>query len=439
MKSHPKLVIEYLPIAALIASPHNSRTHSKKQTELIAESIKRFGMITPVGVDDDNQLIYGHARTEAAGLAGLDTIPVVRLGHLSPAERRAYLLADNRLALEAGWNRELLAIELQELKALDFDLPSLGFSLPEIDKLYEDLAEAKTEGSDGSDDLIPTAVAKVVTKRGDIWVLGNHRLINGDARCEEDYDRVLDGEEVGVIFADPPYNVEIEGNVSGLGEVVHSNFAMACGEMASPEFTSFLTGSFAPAAARCRDGAIAFVCMDWRHFPELHSAGMQVFDELKNVCVWNKKNAGMGTFYRSKHELVFVFKKGTARHINTFGLGETGRHRSNVWDYAGVSGLSRTGLEELTWHPTVKPVALIVDALKDCSARGDIVLDNFGGSGSTLIAAEKCGRRARLIEYEAGYCDTIVRRWEAYTGRTAHHLGSGLSFEDVEASRNPPA
>lgn len=438
MKPHPKLVIEYLPVDALLASRHNSRTHSKKQIALIAESIKRFGMITPVAIDEDSRLIYGHARTEAARTAGLETVPVVRLGHLSPTERRAYLLADNRLALEAGWNRELLAMELQELQAADFDLPSLGFSLPEIDKLYEDLAEAQTDGTDAPEDLIPPAGGPAVTKKGDIWVLGNHRLINGDARCEEDYDRLLAGEEVGVIFSDPPYNVKIEGNVSGLGEVVHSDFAMACGEMTAEEFTAFLKASFAPAAARCRDGAIAFVCMDWRHFAELQTAGLQVFDELKNVCVWNKKNAGMGTFYRSKYELVLVFKKGTAPHINTFGLGEAGRHRSNVWDYAGVSALSQSGLEELALHPTVKPVALIVDALKDCSGRGDIVLDNFGGSGSTLIAAEKSGRRARLIEYDESYCDTIVRRWQAYTGRSAKHLESGLAFEDVETSSLPP-
>jgi DNA modification methylase len=440
MKSYPKLAIEYVPVEVLLAAPHNSRTHSKKQTKLISESIKRFGMMTPIGVGEDNQIIYGHARAEAARLAGLEVVPIVRLSHLSQHERRAYLLADNRLALEAGWNRELLALELQELQGRDFDLPALGFSLPEIDKLYEDLAESRTEGTDPEDDTIPPSLGDTVTIRGDIWVLGNHRLINGDARCAEDYDLLLAREAIGAIgaiFSDPPYNVKIEGNVSGLGEVVHPDFAMASGEMTSAEFTAFLKEAFAPAAARCRDGAIAFICMDWRHFPELHSAGLQVFDELKNVCVWNKKNAGMGTFYRSKYELVFVFKKGTEPHINTFGLGEGGRHRSNVWDYAGASALSRSGQEELALHPTVKPVALIVDALKDCSGRGDLILDNFGGSGSTLIAAEKCGRHARLIEYDPAYCDTIVRRWEKYTGRTAIHQGSSLTFEEVESRRVP--
>lgn len=433
--SDVKLAIEYLPIESLEASPHNSRTHSKKQKALIAQSINRFGMVTPVAVGKDNRLIYGHARVEAAHIAGLSEVPVVRLDHLSADEQRAYLLADNRLALEAGWNRELLALELQELQALDFDLPALGFSLPEIDLLYEDLAEARTTGKDELEDQIPEPSPTIVTRPGDIWLLGNHRLINGDARNVETYERLLQGEEVGVIFSDPPYNVKIEGNVSGLGEVRHPDFAMASGEMNPEEFTAFLVDSYSPAAKHCRDGAIAFVCMDWRHMAELHEAGLKVFDELKNVCIWNKKNAGMGTFYRSKYEMVFVFKKGSAAHVNTFGLGEGGRHRSNVWDYAGVSALSRSGLDELAMHPTVKPVAMIVDALKDCSARGDIVLDNFGGSGSTLIAAEKCGRRARVIEYDAGYCDTIVRRWQTHTGKLATLAKEGKPFEEVAAFR----
>jgi len=429
---HPKISIEYLPIDQLVPSPRNVRTHSRKQLELIAESIKRFGMVTPVGIGPDNQLIYGHARVEAARLAGLTEVPVVRLTHLTADERRAYLLADNRLALEAGWDRELLAIELRELAALDFSLPALGFSLPEIDKLYEDLDDAKIDGNDPLDDDIVPLPESPVTQDGYIWNLGNHRLICGDARENPVYDRLLEDEKVGIIFSDPPYNVKIEGNVSGLGKVRHADFAMASGEMNSAQFVEFLVAGFTPAANRCRDGAIAFICMDWRHMTELDEAGMQVFDELKNVCIWNKKNAGMGTFYRSKYEMVFVFKKGSAPHLNTFGLGESGRHRSNVWDYAGVSGLSKNGLDELAMHPTVKPVALIADALKDCSARGDIVLDNFGGSGSTLIAAEKCGRRARLIEYDPGYCDTIVRRWQKYTGKTATLVENGRSFEDLD-------
>lgn len=432
MRSHPRLEIEYVSSDLLLAAPNNSRTHSKKQIKLIADSIRRFGMITPIAVGDDNQIIYGHARTEAARLAGLETVPVVRLGHLSPDERRAYLLADNRLALEAGWNRELLAIELQELQALDFDLPALGFNLPEIDSLYEDLEASRAEGTDPLDDAIPTRTEHIVTQSGDMWLLGNHRLIHGDARNNLLYDHLLNGELIDVVFADPPYNVRIENNLSGLGRVRHGDFAMASGEMSPDEFTEFLTDGFRPAAERMRDGGIAFLCMDWRHMGELQRAGLAVFDELKNVCIWNKRNAGMGAFYRSKYEMVFVFKKGDAPHVNTFGLGGEGRHRSNVWDYAGVSGITSTGRDELAMHPTVKPVAMIVDALKDVSGRGALVLDNFGGSGSTLIAAEKCGRRARLIEFDQHYCDTIVRRWQQYTGKQAVLAKGGATFEEVE-------
>jgi DNA modification methylase len=433
--SHPTISIEYLPIDQLVPSPHNARTHSRKQKALIADSIRRFGMVTPVGIGPDNQLIYGHARVEAARQAGLETVPVVRIEHLTADERRAYLLADNRLALESGWDRELLALELKELEALDFSLPALGFSLSEIDSLYEDLESAKAEGVDPLDDAIPEPSDYVITRSDDLWCLGKHRLICGDARNQLIYDRLLGGETIDVIFADPPYNVRIENNVSGLGKVRHGDFAMASGEMSPDQFTDFLIDGFRPAAERMRDGSIAFVCMDWRHMSELQRAGLVVFDEMKNVCIWNKRNAGMGAFYRSKYEMIFVFKKGDAPHVNTFGLGGEGRHRSNVWDYAGVSGISKTGRVELAMHPTVKPIAMIVDALKDVSGRGAVVLDNFGGSGSTLIASEKCGRRARLIEFDPRYCDTIMRRWQQYTGKRATLGDSGATFEEVEEER----
>jgi DNA modification methylase len=426
-----RLAIEYVPINMIKPAPNNARTHTMRQKNLIAASIKRFGIVTALGVDDDNQLVYGHGRLDGAILAGETEVPVVRLGHLTADERRAYLLADNRIAEEAGWDRELLALELQELQALDFDLPALGFNLPELDSLFEDLTEARVDGEDPQEDDLPPTSKLEVSRPGDLWLLGNHRLLHGDARVAENYELLLDGEEIGVIFADPPYNVKIKGNVSGLGRVKHSDFAMASGEMTSVEFVKFLTQSFAPAAERCRNGAIAFISIDWRHMHELREAGLEVFDELKNVCIWNKKQAGMGSFYRSKYEMIMVFKAGTAPHINTFGLGEGGRQRSNVWDYAGASALSSAGQKDLAMHPTVKPVALIVDALKDCSARSDIVLDNFGGSGSTLIAAQKCGRRARLIEYEAVHCDTTIRRWQNYTGKVAMHA-NGSSFEEIE-------
>jgi DNA modification methylase len=237
------------------------------------------------------------------------------------------------------------------------------------------------------------------------------------------------------VFTDPPYNVKIEGNVTGLGKVRHREFAFASGEMSEREFTTFLSITLGNAAAQMRDGAIAFVCMDWRHMGELLNAGRLVFTEFKNLIVWNKTNGGMGAFYRSKHELIFAFKHGTAPHTNSFGLGDTGRYRTNVWDYAGISSIGAGRAEELAMHPTVKPVAMIADALRDCSRRGEIVLDCFAGSGSTLIAAEKTGRVARLIEFDPAYCDTIVRRWQAYTGKHATLAATGDRFETVADAR----
>lgn len=260
-------------------------------------------------------------------------------------------------------------------------------------------------------------------------------MLCGDAQDSSCFRKLLEGKTADLVFTDPPYNVSIDGNVCGLGAVRHREFAFASGEMSKAQFTSFLKTTLGNAAAGMRDGAIAFVCMDWRHMQELLEAGEAVFTELKNLVVWNKTNGGMGTFYRSKHELIFVFKAGTAEHTNSFGLGETGRYRTNVWDYAGISSLGANRSSELAMHPTVKPVALIADAIRDCSRRGEIVLDCFGGSGSTLIAAEKTGRLARLIEYDPIYCDTIVRRWEQLTGKRATRAGDDALFEDLSEMR----
>lgn len=299
------------------------------------------------------------------------------------------MLADNKFALNAFWDFELLAGELEELIEVGFDALLTGFCEAEIDLTICSAEEAKAEKvAKSSENQIPEPPALPVSETGDMWLLGRHRLVCGDARDPTAYTRLLGGEKTDVVFTDPPYNVPIPGHVSGLGKVVHQNFAMACGEMSRYEFVGFLGITLSLVAQSCRDGAIAFVTMDWRHLGELLDAGNAVFSELKNICVWNKIRAGMGGFYRSQHEFVMVFKVGTAPHTNNFGLGGTGRHRSNVWDHHGVSALSSTGAEELQMHPTVKPVALIVEALKDCSRRGEIVLDPFAGSGSTAIAAE---------------------------------------------------
>ena len=435
MNDTPKQLVQR-DIAALRPYAGNARTHSKKQVRQIARSIERFGVTNPVLVSDDGEIIAGHGRVDAARLLGWRQVPTLALSHLDAAERRAYVLADNKLALNAGWDREILAIELQALVDLDFDVELTGFSLAEIDLVLDEAGEADPTSPDEPEDAVPAMGVDAVTRMGDLWQLGRHRLLCGDTRSSADMDRLMDGARADLVFTDPPYNVAIDGNVCGLGSVKHREFAFASGEMSKEQFTAFLTTTLGTIARVMRDGAIAFVCMDWRHMGELLAAGEACFTELKNLVVWNKTNGGMGAFYRSKHELVFVFKHGTAAHTNSFGLGETGRYRTNVWDYAGISSLGAGRAEELAMHPTVKPVALIADAIRDCSRRGDIVLDGFGGSGSTLIAAEKTGRLARLIEYDPLYCDTIVRRWEACTGQRATLAPSGEAFEDVEQARH---
>jgi DNA modification methylase len=365
----------------------------------------------------------------------MQLVPIVALSSLSEADKKALIIADNRIAELSNWDRDILAIEYQGLHDLQFDdIEVTGFSLGEIDIILDEASEKKLVEPGPEDDL-PPLVAAPVSRKGDLWSLGSHRLLCGDARSDTDYGRLLEGESADLVLTDPPFNVRVDGNVSGLGKVRHEEFAMASGEMSEAEFSSFLSTFLGCAKAHSRDGAILFVFMDWRHLFELTCAGREQGLTAKNLIVWAKDNAGMGTFYRSRHELVFVFKKPDGAHINTFELGQHGRYRTNVWEYAGVNTFRTGRLDELAMHPTVKPVAMLADAIRDVTKRGDIVLDPFAGSGSSLIAAEKTGRRARCIEYEPKYCDVIVRRWQAYTGKAATFDGIGLTFEDFEGTR----
>jgi DNA modification methylase len=353
-------------------------------------------------------------------------VPCLRIDTMSAAEKRAYVIADNKLALNAGWDEDILAEELKDLLALDldFDVGLTGFSIPEIDSLVEGL-EPDDPGAP-EDDVIP-AEAPARCRAGDLWQLGPHRLVCGDALDQATVAALMDGARAQMVFTDPPYNVPIQGHVSGSGAIKHREFAMAAGEMTAVEFTAFLRTAFERLVEASRDGSIHFICMDWRHMGEMLAAGADTYTELKNLIVWAKDNGGMGTFYRSRHELIFAFKSGTAPHINAFELGQHGRYRTNVWTYRGVNTLRAGRMEELALHPTVKPVQMIADAIKDVSQRGAIVLDLFGGSGSTLIAAHKTGRRAYLCELDPIYCDRIIARWEAYAKDDAELITSGIS------------
>ena len=421
------------PIASLRPFPRNARRHSKKQIKQIAASIDRFGWANPVLIDAQDRIIAGHGRVAAAKLLGLASVPTIRLENLSQAEVRAYVIADNRLAELAGWDEKLLALELQGLIEieLDFDVELAGFETAEIDSLIAGLTDGEVrDDADGLPAINYSAPA--ISQSGDMWLLGRHRLLCGDATKADSYARLMDGEVAQMVFTDPPYNVPIDRHVCGLGAVKHDEFAMASGEMSEAEFTEFLATVLNHLASNSSDGAIHFVCMDWRHIYELLTAGRRVFSGLKNVCVWNKTNGGMGSLYRSKHELVAVFKAGQGPHINNVELGVHGRYRTNVWDYAGINTFGPGRDAELAMHPTVKPVALVEDAILDCSRRGAVVLDAFSGSGTTIIAAQRSGRRAFALEIDPKYTDATLKRFRDFTGEEPVHADSGLTFAQLE-------
>ena len=423
-------------ISELKLNPKNPRSHSPRQIRQIARSIRAFGFNVPVLVDTKDQVIAGHGRVLACQLIGLTDIPTICLDHLSEAQARAFMIADNRLTENSVWDERLLAEQLKELSELelDFSLEATGFEMGEIDLRIEGLELDREDEQDSADRFEDIPAGPPVCRPGDLFLLGRHRVLCGSALEQDCYTAVMGKKPAAVVFADPPYNIPIEGTVSGLGTIHHREFAMACGEMNQEEYTAFLTQACSLLARFSVDGALHFICMDWRHMDELLAAGRSVYTELKNVCIWVKNHIGMGTLYRSRHELVFVFKHGRASHRNNIQLGRHGRDRTNVWQYPSP----RTPTEEgklLALHPTVKPVGLVADAILDCSARGDIVLDGFLGSGTTLIAAERIGRSCYGLELDPLYVDTIVRRWQTITGEWAQHSATGRRFNELEAER----
>jgi hypothetical protein len=429
------LAVEQVPISSLRSYPSNPRTHTKKQIRQIAESITTFGWTNPVLVDADHRIIAGHGRVEAAKVLSLPTIPILRIEDMSEAQIKAYVIADNKLAELAGWDEEILAKELQFLTELDldFDIEVIGFEMGEIDVLIENQGKRQ---SDPADDIPKIDEARTpVSSLGDVWLLGSHRLACGDALSDESYRLLMGERRAQMVFTDPPYNVSIEDVLTANGKVKHPEFVMASGEMSSEKFTEFLARALGHHAAYSRPGSIHFVCMDWRHIGELLQASETVYSGLKNLCIWKKTNAGMGSLYRSQHELVFVFQYGDGPGINNVQLGAYGRSRTNVWEYAGQNVLTSERLEALAMHPTVKPVRLVGDAILDCSKRGGLILDGFVGSGTTIVAAEQTGRIACALELDPRYVDVAILRWERLTGEPARHEVTGLSFAEMTLQR----
>jgi DNA modification methylase len=422
-------------VEELKPDPNNPRRHSKKQVRQIAASIEAFGFNVPILIDREGKVIAGHGRLAACRALGWSEVPTLCLDHLTPAQARAFMIADNRLTEISTWDDRLLAEQLKELSlsGLDFDLEITGFEVAEIDLRIASLEESPDPAEDPADLVPDLAEAAPVSAFGDLWQLGRHRLLCGNALDPEAFAALMGEQRAAAVFTDPPYNVPIEGHASGLGAIHHRPFPMASGEMDPAQFTGFLTKACRNLAAFSREASLHYVCMDWRHLGEMMAAGREAYGELKNLCVWVKDNGGMGSLYRSQHELIFLFKQGRAPHRNNVQLGRFGRNRSNVWHYPGVNSFARNGAEGnlLALHPTVKPVAMVADAILDSTARGDIVLDGFLGSGTTLIAAERTGRRCYGLELDPAYADTIIRRWQGLTGGAAYHAASGRSFDDL--------
>lgn len=430
-----ELKICYQNPKELKLNPRNSRTHSKKQLHKIAQSIEKLGFNNPVLVDTENFIIAGHGRVLAAKELGLNEVPTICLSHMSQEQIRAYIIADNKLAEEAGWDNEILKIELDFLMNLDtepgFDATITGFDIPQLDLILNpeslDVVKKVAKADPDSEFLDNIVDIPKRVNKGDLWKLGEHLLYCGNSLEETSYEKLLHNERAQIIFTDPPYNVKIKGNVTKQKQ--HEEFKLASGEMEKSEFIDFLKNAMSLQAKHSIDGSIHYQCMDWRHIEEMVTAGNQVYSSLKNICVWDKGTGGMGSLYRSQHEFIFVFKNGVKPHINNVELGIHGRYRTNIWKYKGMHASNPQAKTLVKLHPTVKPVPMIMDALLDCSSIGGIVLDSFGGSGSTLIAAERTKRKARIIELEPKYCDVILYRWEHLTSKTAELVENKEAYD----------
>jgi hypothetical protein len=434
-----QLVITYLALTVLILDPRNPRRHSPGQIRQIARSIEAFGFVVPILIDRFNRIVAGHGRYLGAQLLGLQEVPVIRLEHLTEAQIKAFRVADNRLTESSTWDDQLLAETLKELSQMeiDFSLEATGFSIGEIDLRIEGLSSPSQGGSDPADRLPQAAGHDPITRCGDLWHLGRHWLLCANALDPASYRSLMRGERARAVISDPPYNVPIRGHASGLGRIQHRDFAMAVGEMDRGEFTSsFLARSFALMAKHSVDGSLHYQFMDWRHCGEILEAGSLAYTELKAICAWVKDCPGMGSLYRSQHEFVFVFKSGTAPHQNNVQLGKFGRNRTTVWQYPCANTFSRQSEEGnlAALHPTIKPVRLVADAILDCSGRGDLILDPFLGSGTTLLAAERVGRICYGMEIDPIYVDVAIRRWQAHSGDKAIHAITGQPFDEVAST-----
>lgn len=408
--------MQKIEISKLKPYKRNPRVHSERQIDLIAQSIKNFGFTAPILIDENNTVLSGHGRLAAAKKLHLSKVPVRIIKNLSEHQKKAYVIADNKLAEKSSWDKDLLSIEIEDmvLNDPDFDISLTGFETAEIDLLLH-----KEDKNEVLDEPISSKIPQIV-KKGQVWQLGPHKIICANALDKSTYEYLLGNEKAVAVISDPPFNVPVEGHICGKGKTKHKEFAMASGEMSRKEFRSFMEKSFENFKEFSKDGSLHYHFIDWRSVADMCVVGRKIYAGLKNICVWDKTSGGMGSLYRSQHELVCVFKNGKESHINNIQLGEHGRYRTNVWSYPGIFVNSKLNRENIKLHPTVKPVGLLADIILDCTKRGDVVLDGFGGSGSTLLAAERTKRIARLIEIDPHYCDVTLYRFERITGIKPH-------------------
>jgi len=433
-KPPPELAIAYRPIDSLTVDPENAKLHPDRQMRILCKAIETYGICAPIIIDRDGKIISGHARADACKRLGWESVPTIQVEHMDPAMARAFALAENRISELGKWDDVQLVQNLKALAAIDlgFSIEATGFTMGEIDLKIEGLGDLQPGAADPADE--PIAPGPSVARLGDTWILGDHRVICASALEQLTYEQLLGEDRVAAVFADPPYNVRIDGHVSGKGRLKHREFVSGAGELSGPEFTAFLSGACRLAAAFSIDGSVHYWCMDWAHIHALLAVGAAIYDKHLNICVWTKHCGGMGGLYRSAHEMVAVYRKGSAQHRNNVELGRFGRNRTNVWSYPGANAFLKSSEEAdlIGQHPTPKPVALVADALLDVTARRDLVLDGFLGSGSTLMACGRIGRRCRGIELDPLYVDLTIRRWRRMTGETAIRERDGKTFDELE-------
>jgi DNA modification methylase len=429
----PQLRLEQRPVDSLRAPARAVRTVNAAHVTQIARSISAFGMIEPILISENGQIIDGVSTLEAARSVGLGFVPCLVIDHLTPQETRILRLALNRLQEKGEWDVQSLKLEFQELIDLDAPFELAGFEPQEIDIVL--LEEGGANDPKANSLPVVSEETPSVSRLGDLWKLGRHRVLCADATKPESYTALFDGAAAAAVFTDPPYNIKIDGFAVGAGSKHHREFLNASGEMTDAEFVSFLTNFLKPASCYLVDGSVLFVCMDWRHAEHVEQAARKVGLPHLNTAVWVKGNGGLGGLYRSAHEFVLVFRKGVVSSVNNVELGRHGRDRSNVWTYPGSNQRGSSANAEAANHPTPKPVELVADALLDVTERGDIVLDPFAGSGTTIIAAQKTGRTAYTLELDPSYVDLIIRRFEKFTGEQAVHAGTGRTFAELMAER----